>query len=187
MINRTIAAPAAFARLQPSQQRWIVTGLVTLVAAFIAQQGIFQPLRHQRVALERQVALAQQRMALLQSLDTTHHELLDNRRRLRARGESASLLQEVTALAATHEVVVNSAAPQPARPAGRYAWLPVRFAVAGTYAHLLQFLHALETAPKPILVEQVDIAPSTAPDWSTIASQPLEAQVVVSALMAESS
>lgn len=187
LFGRAVPAPAALTRLPPSQQRWIATGIVVLVAALIAQQGIIRPLRHRRAELDAQFALSQQRIALLRSLETTHHELMENRQRLRSRVESTGLLQEISTMAAANDVVVNSAAPQASKPAGRYSRLPVKLDIAGTYPNILKFLHALETAPKPLLVEQADMGASAVPDWANATSRTLEAHLIVSALLTETS
>ncbi|MBI4227011.1 MAG: type 4a pilus biogenesis protein PilO [Candidatus Omnitrophica bacterium] len=181
------AAPfAGLTRLQPAQQRWLVTTVVLLAGLAIAHQGIVQPLRRRRAELDARFALAQQQIALLRALETTHQELRQSRQRLRGRGDSASLLQDISTLAATHNISVNTAAPQPSQPAGRYTRLPIRMDVTGTYATLLQFLYALETAPQPLLVEQVDLAASATSDWSGATPRPLDAHLIVSALLTES-
>ena len=178
--------PSPFNQLQPSQQRWVITAVVLLATLAIAHQGIMQPLHRRRTALEQQLAIAQERIVLLRALDTTSRELAENRQRLRSHGESAALLQEIADMAAGHDVLVNAAAPQAIKSAGRYTRLPIRVDVTGTFPAVLRFLHALETAPKPLFVEQVDVAPLGGAAWAEKTSRMLEAHVIVSALLLES-
>lgn len=172
-------------RLEPNQQRWVITAVVLLATLGIAHQGILQPLQRRRAVLEAQLADAQQRIELLRKLDVTARELSENRQRLRGRSDAASLLQEISAMATAEQVVMNAAAPQPMRPIGRYARLPIRVDLTGTFPAILRFLHALETAQKPLLVEQLDIAPQGSLAWADKTSRTLEAHLTVSALLLE--
>ncbi len=186
LFGRTLPA-SPFHQLQPTQQRWIITAIVLLVTLAIAHQGVVQPLQRRRAELDARLAAAEQRITLLRTIEATSQELAENRRRLRGRSDAASLLQDIATVATAQDVLVNAAAPQPTRPVGRYARLPIRVDVTGTFPAILHFLHALETAPKPLVVELVDLAPQNAVAWADkTSSRTLEAHLTVSALLLES-
>lgn len=183
--GQTLPGTSPLHHLQPHQQRWVITAGVALVTLAIAHQGIVQPLQRRRAVLETRLATAQQRIALMRTLEITGQELAEGRRRLRPRRESGGLLQEIAALAARHDVAVNTVAPQAMRPAGRYVRLPIRVEASATFPAIVQFLHALETGEKPLAVEQVTLTPQHAMAWAENTSAVLEAQIMVSALLVE--
>lgn len=185
LLGRTLPA-SPFHQLQPTQQRWIITAIVLLVTLAIAHQGVVQPLQRRRAELDARLAAAEQRVALLRAIEATSRELAENRRRLRDRNNAASLLQDIATMATAQDVLVNAAAPQPMRPVGRYTWAPIRVDVTGTFPAILRFLHALETAPEPLSVELVDLAPQNAVAWvDKTSSRTLEAHLTVSTLLLE--
>src|SRR3989338_3607700 len=185
LFGRTLPAAWPLSHLQPHQQRWVLTAGVALATLAIAQQGIVQPLQRRRAILETRLATAQQRIALTRTLETADQELAEDRRRLRNRGESGALLQDIAAVAALHDVAVNTVTPQPIRPSGRYVRFPIRVDANGAFSAIVQFLHALETGEKPLTVEQVTLTPQHAVAWADNTSRTIEAQIIVSALLVE--
>ena len=158
MINPQLKLPPLpLGQLQTRQQHLLITVTVILAMLIIAHQMILQPTDRQHSILQQELATARQQADLVQSLATVTKVLEEERHKLPSRASTSTLFQEITTMAASHDVIVNTVTPQSPQPISRYARLPIRLEATGTFEPVMQFVHDLENSPARFHVDGLEL------------------------------
>ena len=150
-------APVGQLQLPRGQQLLIATAVIFLGGLLIAHRMIIQPLDRQAAALQEQLNTQQQQAELLRALQRTTQQLGQLQQRLVGRKGTATLLQELTTMAATAHLTMNTLAPQPAETFGRYPRLPIVLEATGAFADIVHFVDALQTATIPFSMDRLEL------------------------------
>lgn len=145
-------------QLHPGQQLLLATTVIVLASLAIAHQGIIQPLDRREAALRQALETATQQAQLLQALEQVRHDLSQRQAQLPSHMAMPAALQELTTLATTHQMTVNTIVPKRSQTIGHYLLTVINVDTTATFADTLRFLHALSKSNLPFRVALVELS-----------------------------
>ncbi len=150
-------------QIPPEKQLWIVSFLTLSAALGIGLFGIQSPFQQRRGELESQYGKEQRRSSVLSGLSAIKGQLDKLQSALLIQGGTPALTRQVTKLASTAGVQIDSVSPQPEMTFGPYSRVQIRLLATSTYAQLLAFLQLLEGHEPLLKIDQLEVGEPVAP------------------------
>ena len=148
-------------RVSRSQLLLALTVGTVLATGFLGSFFIQAPWQQQRRILENRYAEEVRRSELLTALNGLIQRLDSLEQQILLQGGTPVLTSEVTRLATTSGLQIESVAPKPEIRLSAYRTLQIEVRASAAFNNLLLFLRALETQQPLFLVSELEIQRST--------------------------